>query len=449
MKKARGKKKKAKVRDKTGSAKLWGGGYAARTSAVVEKFTESVSFDKRLAPFDIRGSIAHAEMLGKQKIIPLPDAQKIVKGLKDILQEIEDGEFSWNESLEDVHMNIESALTRKIGDAGARVHTARSRNDQVATAFKLYCADAAEKALKRVEGLVHALARVISIYGEKIMPGYTHLQQAQPVRFRTHFGAYREMFVRDMKRFLAARLEALFICPLGSGALAGSTLPIDRAFTARKLGFAHPSRNPMDSVADRDFALELLFAASLFQVHLSRLAEDLIIFSSKEFGFIQLADSVTTGSSLMPQKKNPDVCELTRGKTGRVVGNLVALLTTMKGLPMTYNRDMQEDKEPVFDSIDTILAASEAMALAVETMQFNSERAEKAIDPSMLATDLAEHLVEQGVPFRHAHEIVARLVHSGADLAASDDESLAKVHPSLKNSRSRLDPHEAARRRKL
>ena len=374
MKKARGKKKKAKVRDKTGSAKLWGGGYAARTSAVVEKFTESVSFDKRLAPFDIRGSIAHAEMLGKQKIIPLPDAQKIVKGLKDILQEIEDGEFSWNESLEDVHMNIESALTRKIGDAGARVHTARSRNDQVATAFKLYCADAAEKALKRVEGLVHALARVISIYGEKIMPGYTHLQQAQPVRFRTHFGAYREMFVRDMKRFLAARLEALFICPLGSGALAGSTLPIDRAFTARKLGFAHPSRNPMDSVADRDFALELLFAASLFQVHLSRLAEDLIIFSSKEFGFIQLADSVTTGSSLMPQKKNPDVCELTRGKTGRVVGNLVALLTTMKGLPMTYNRDMQEDKEPIFDAIDTTRACLDLLTRLVPGIRFRGAR---------------------------------------------------------------------------
>jgi len=395
--------------------KLWGGGYGKKTAGIVEKFTESISFDKRLAPFDILGSIAHAEMLGKQKVISLADSKKIVKGLKSIGTDIEAGKFKWNEALEDVHMNIEAELTRRIGDAGARVHTGRSRNDQVATAFRLYCADAAKQMLDASFDFMQVLKKVIKRDGHYLLPGYTHMQQAQPVLWRTHLGAYCEM---DFYACMMARHVALAKCPLGAAALAGSTLPLDRKYTAKKLGFIDPAENTMDAVSSRDFAFYLLFACSMIQIHLSRLAEDLVIFSSKEFGFVTLDDSVTTGSSLMPQKKNPDVCELTRGKTGRVVGNLMSLLMTIKGLPMTYNRDLQEDKEPVFDSVDTVMMSLEAMSLVVETMTFNAKRAEAAIDRSTLATDLAERLVEQGMPFRHAHEQVAKLIHSGGTLPA-------------------------------
>lgn len=429
--------------------KLWGGGYAAATNSVVERFTESVSFDKRLAPFDIHGSIVHAEMLGRQRIIPTADAKKIIRGLKKILVEISAGDFVWDESLEDVHMNIEATLTRRIGDAGARLHTGRSRNDQVATAFRLYCADAARRVVEKQGDMVKALHRTAARFGDAIMPGYTHMQRAQPVLLKTYLGAYEQMFRRDAIRFEVAELSALRACPLGSGALAGSSLPLDRVFTAQRLGFVRPSANPMDAVSDRDFALELLFACAVLQLHLSRLAEDLVIYSTKEFGFVRLDDAVTTGSSLMPQKKNPDVCELTRGKSGRVIGDLVSLLVTLKGLPMTYNRDMQEDKTPVFDAVDTVAISVESMALVVGTMKFDAARARAAVDPSMQATDLAEHLVARGVPFRHAHEIVARFVHSGADLSRADGSTLKKVHPKLANAAPRLDPEEAVRRRKL
>jgi argininosuccinate lyase len=440
--------RKSKIKNQA-SPKLWGGGYGKKTAGVVERFTESVSFDKRLAPFDIRGSIAHAEMLGRRRIIPAADSRKIVRGLKGILRDVERGTFKWNAALEDVHMNIESELTRRIGDAGARLHTGRSRNDQVATAFRLYCADAGARIEAAVEKLEEAVSVVTRRWGACLLPGYTHLQQAQPVLLRTHLGAYVAMFERDCARLVWAQEGALERCPLGSGAIAGSTLPLDRVYTAKRLGFRRPAGNPMDAVSDRDFAVELLFAISLLQVHLSRLGEDLILWSSIEFAFVRLDDAVTTGSSLMPQKKNPDVCELTRGKTGRVIGDLVSLLVVLKGLPMTYNRDMQEDKEPVFDAVETALMSVEAMALAIRTMQFQPVRAEASIDLSALATDLAEHLVERGVPFRHAHEIVARLVHSGADLARLTEKELRAHHPELKGALKRIDPAEAARRRKL
>lgn len=444
--------KSAKV-SKAGK-KLWGGGYGAATAGVVEQFTESVSYDKRLAPFDIRGSIAHATMLGRQGIISASDSRKIVAGLKAILKDVEAGTFVWDASLEDVHMNIESTLTRRIAsatgsDAGARLHTGRSRNDQVATAFRLWCADASRRLVTAAGSLLDALRSVSARDGQALLPGYTHLQQAQPVLLRTHLGAYQEMLRRDVARLESAESSAMRACPLGSGALAGSSLPLDRVFTARELGFMRPSANPMDAVSDRDFAVELLFACALLQVHLSRLSEDLILWSSKEFGFVRLDDAVTTGSSLMPQKKNPDVCELARGKSGRVVGGLVSLLVTLKGLPLTYNRDLQEDKEGVFDVVDTVRLSLEAMALTVKTMKFNAKRARAAIDPSILATDLAEHLVEKGVPFRHAHEIVARFVHSGADLGRADAKMLAAAHPKLADAAGRLDPAEAVRRRKL
>ncbi|PIU48787.1 MAG: argininosuccinate lyase [Candidatus Hydrogenedentes bacterium CG07_land_8_20_14_0_80_42_17] len=427
--------------------KLWGGGYGKATAGIVEQFTQSVSFDKRLAPFDIRGSIAHAEMLGRTGIISRKDSDKIVRGLKTILSDIEKGKFTWDESLEDLHMNIESELTRRIGEAGKRLHTGRSRNDQVATAFRLYCADASRRIIYAIRDLISAIDKVSKQYKGKLMPAYTHLQQAQPTTFDLWLSAYREMLLRDIARFEDAASLAMASSPLGSGALMGSSLPLDRKYTAEKLGFEKVSVSTLDSVSDRDFALELLFASALFQIHLSRLAEDLIVYSTKEFGFVKLDDSVTTGSSLMPQKKNPDVCELTRGKSGRVIGNLVSLLTTIKGLPMTYNRDLQEDKEPVFDSVDTVILSASAMSLAVNTMKFNSERAESAIDPSMMATDLAEHLVEHGMPFREAHETVARLIHSGVNLSKCVAADLEELHPLLKGAFNRLSPHESVRRR--
>ncbi|MBL4889024.1 MAG: argininosuccinate lyase [Candidatus Lindowbacteria bacterium] len=441
-------KKSAKPKSKK-SKKLWGGGYGKKTASVVEAFTESVSFDKRLALFDIKGSIAHAEMLGKQKLIPSQDATKIKKGLQAIAVQIEKGKFAWSIALEDVHMNIESALTAKIGDAGARLHTGRSRNDQVATTFRLFCADASRTIQQTITGLQKAIKSTVRKNGKHILPGYTHLQQAQPVTFAAHFGAYHEMLSRDLKRFIDAEASAMAEMPLGSAALAGTTLKLDRKYTCKKLGFKKPSANSMDAVSNRDFAVELVFACALLNVHLSRLSEDLVIFSSVEFGFVRLDDAVTTGSSLMPQKKNPDVAELARGKTGRVVGDLVSLLTMLKGLPMTYNRDMQEDKEPVFDAVDTAAACALVLTEAVGSMEFNSKRARDVMDLSMMATDLAEHLVTEGVPFRHAHEIVARFVHSHKNLEDVTEQELMKAHPALKNSKKRLSYDEGVKRRKL
>lgn len=389
---------------------MWKGRFQQPTSSLVQRYGESVSFDWRLYAHDIRGSIAHAKGLEKMGILTSEERSAIERGLMEIKTEIDAGKFVWSQELEDVHMNIESTLTKRIGAAGAKLHTARSRNDQVATDVRLYSRDAVDTVLNLLSALQRALVECATRGETAIMPGYTHLQRGQPVFFAHHLLAYVEMFARDADRLKDAR-KRLNVLPLGSGALAGSTLIIDREFVARELGFDTVSQNSMDAVSDRDFAAELLFDIALIGVHLSRLSEDVILWASAEFGFVTLSDAHTTGSSLMPQKKNPDVAELTRGKTGRLVGNLMSLLTILKGLPMTYNRDMQEDKEPLFDSIDTASLALEVFAEMVSGMDVNRERtALAASDPLLLATDLADYLVDHGVPFRQAHEIIGKLV---------------------------------------
>lgn len=430
--------------------KPWGGGYARPTSSVIEDFTESISFDHRLAPYDIKLSIAHARMLGRQGIIPASDARRLVKELERLENEVGEGKVRWNSALEDVHMNIEAILTKRLGAAGKRVHTGRSRNDQVATAFRLYCADAAEGLSKRCALLQSAIRRSARRFGSVVLPGYTHLQQAQPVTWRTYCEAYLAMFDRDRGRFRASKERAMEYCPLGAAALAGTSFPLDRRAVARELGFRVPAPNPMDAVSDRDFAVELLAALALCQTHLSRLAEDLVIYSSREFGFVRLDDSVTTGSSIMPQKKNPDVCELARGKCGRVFGSLMALLTVLKGLPMTYNRDLQEDKESVFDAVETVGKSLEAMAECVDGIYVDRERAAAVLGRETLATDIAEYLVaEAGVPFREAHAIVARLVASTDRLERVTEEALREAHPSLSGAKFSISFEEAVRRRGL
>ena len=376
----------------------------------MQRYGESVSFDWRLYAHDIRGSIAHAKGLEKAGILSTEERQAIEDGLLQIKSEIDAGQFIWSQELEDVHMNIESVLTRRIGPAGAKLHTARSRNDQVATDVRLYCRDAIDKLVNLIRDLQRAIIEC-AVRGENaVMPGYTHLQRGQPVLFAHHLLAYVEMFNRDASRMIDAR-KRLNVLPLGSGALAGSTIIIDREFVASQLDFDGLTQNSMDAVSDRDFAAELMFSISLLGVHLSRLSEDVILWASAEFAFVTLADAHTTGSSLMPQKKNPDVAELTRGKSARLIGNLTAILTLMKGLPMTYNRDMQEDKEPLFDSLDTIELALQVFAEMVSGMDVNREKtAEAASDPLLLATDLADYLVNHGVPFRQAHEVIGKLV---------------------------------------
>jgi argininosuccinate lyase len=389
---------------------MWKGRFSQPTSQLVQAFGESVSFDWRLYAHDIRGSIAHAKGLEKAGILTLAERQAIEEGLLAIQHEIEKGDFEFQTSLEDVHMNIESALTARIGPAGAKLHTARSRNDQVATDVRLYCRDA----IDQLSGDIHLLQRSLVEAAERatdaVVPGYTHLQRGQPVLFAHHLLAYVEMLARDASRLADAR-HRLDVMPLGSGALAGSTIILDREFIAAELGFAAVSQNSMDAVSDRDFIAEILFAISLCGVHLSRLSEDIILWCSAEFGFVTLSDAHTTGSSLMPQKKNPDVAELTRGKTGRLIGNLISLLTLLKGLPMTYNRDLQEDKEPLFDSIDTLHTTLEVVAEMISGMEVNATRTAAATaDPLLLATDLADYLVKHSVPFRQAHEVIGKLV---------------------------------------
>jgi len=380
------------------------------TSALVQRYGESVSFDWRLYAQDIRGSIAHARGLERAGILTADERGQIERGLREIEAEIQAGKFTWSHELEDVHMNIEASLTQRIGPAGAKLHTARSRNDQVATDIRLYCRDEIDALRERLCGLQTALVDCAERGEDAVMPGYTHLQRGQPVLFAHHLLAYVEMLFRDVARLDDAR-RRLNVLPLGSGALAGSTIVLDREAVARELGFDCVSQNSMDAVSDRDFIAELLFAIALAGVHLSRLSEDVILWASAEFAFIHLSDAHTTGSSLMPQKKNPDVAELTRGKTGRLVGNLVSLLTVLKGLPMTYNRDLQEDKESLFDSIDTLRLALEVFAEMVAGMDVNTAKtAAAASDPLLLATDLADYLVKRGVPFRQAHEIMGKLV---------------------------------------
>ena len=390
--------------------KPWGGRFSQATDPTVERFSASVDFDRALAHYDIRGSIAHARMLGRTGIIPEGDVEAIVSGLEAIRAEIDAGEFPFDPALEDVHMNIESRLTARIGPVAGRLHTGRSRNDQVATDLSLYLRDVASATRRGLIELRRVIVERARDHVDTVLPGYTHLQRAQPVRLAHHWLAYVEMFGRDAGRFsdLGRRLSR---SPLGGGALAGSTLPLDRGATAEALGFEAPTRNSMDSVASRDIALEFLSAAAISMVHLSRISEEMVIWSSAEFGFIELADAYSTGSSLMPQKKNPDVPELVRGKSGRAIGNLVSLLTVMKGLPLTYNRDMQEDKEPIFDSAATLRDSIEVTAGAIATLRVDVDRMSAAdSDPMLLATDLAEILVEQGVPFRESHEIVGKIV---------------------------------------
>ncbi len=391
------------------SKKLWGGRFSEGTDAFVEEFTESVSFDKELAIYDIKGSIAHARMLGKQGIIPQEDAQKIIKGLEEIREEIKQGNFQWKKELEDVHMNIEKALIEKIGDVGGKLHTGRSRNDQVITAFRLYLKEETDNIIQLLRNLKKALLEKAKETVDVIMPAYTHLQRAQPIRMAHYFLAYLEMYNRDEERF-SDTLKRIDQMPLGSGALAGVDFPIDREMTAKELGFSQIMRNSLDATASRDAVIEFLSDAAICMSNLSRQSEDLIIWNSTEFSFVELPDKLTTGSSIMPQKKNPDVLELIRGKTGRVYGDLVALLTVVKGLPMAYNRDLQEDKEPVFDAVRTLKGSIIGMTKIIEGLKPRKEIMEKAAGGFALATDLANYLVRKGMPFRQAHHVVGQIV---------------------------------------
>ena len=395
--------------------KPWSGRFRQKTSVTAERFTESVSFDKRLWKHDIRGSLAHAKMLGRQGIIPPADTNRIVRGLEAIASEIESGKFRFSGALEDVHMNIESALIRKIGAAGKKLHTARSRNDQVALDLRLYLKEETAGIIQLIKDLQKALLNIAESNIETIMPGYTHLQRAQPVSLSHHLLAYAEMFQRDRERFDDA-LARIDVLPLGSCALSGTTLPTDRVFLAKELGFRKISGNSIDAVSDRDFAIEFISCSSIAAMHLSRMAEELVIWSTEEFKLAEISDSFTTGSSIMPQKKNPDVAELVRGRTGRIYGDLIALLTVMKGLPLSYNRDMQEDKLPVFDTVDTIKSCLAVMKEMIPEISFNTDRmAATAGEGYSTATDIAEYLVRRGVPFREAHEITGKIVRHCID----------------------------------
>jgi argininosuccinate lyase len=386
------------------------GRFKKKADRLVNAYTTSVPFDWRLYPYDIAGSIAHARMLAKQGIISDKDAEAIVNGLTAIQREIEGGEFQFKAELEDIHMNIEARLIEIVGEVGGKLHTARSRNDQVALDMRLFVRDAIATTLSQIEELQRAIVALAEANKKVVIPGYTHLQTAQPVLLAHHLLAYFEMFERDVARF-SDSLKRTDVMPLGSGALAGVAYDIDRDFLAKELGFDEISGNSLDAVSDRDFVLEYLAAASLCMMHLSRLAEEIIIWSSAEFAFVELDEAYATPSSIMPQKKNPDVAELARGKTGRVYGNLMALLTAMKALPLAYNRDLQEDKEALFDSVETLLSTLEVFTGMLKTLKVNEENAKKALGKGyILATDLADYLVKKGRPFRTAHEIVAKLV---------------------------------------
>jgi len=391
-------------------AKLWGGRFQKNTDKLVDAFNASIDFDKRLYHEDIAGSIAHATMLGNCGIITKTDAEQIVAGLKDVLAEIESGQFVFSQELEDVHMNVESRLTELIGAAGGRLHTARSRNDQVALDMHLYVKHQVKEIAELLLEFEQAILTLAKQHNKTLMPGYTHLQRAQPITFAHHMLAYFNMFTRDF-----ARLEHTYAMadwmPLGAGAIAGTTFPIDRFAVADQLGFANVYGNSMDAVSDRDYVLEFLNFASILMMHLSRLSEEICLWSSTEFGFVELDDAFATGSSMMPQKKNPDIAELVRGKTGRIYGHQMALLTTLKGLPLTYNKDLQEDKEGLFDAIDTVKITLVVYREMLLTMRVNKERLAEAVTKDYSnATDFADYLVKKGVPFRQAHEISGKAV---------------------------------------
>jgi argininosuccinate lyase len=416
---------------------LWGGRFSKDTDRAVAAFSASVDYDKRLYAYDIQGSIAHVRMLAHTGIIAAADAQAIEAELGAIRERIERGEFAWRTDREDVHMNIEAALIERLGDTGARVHTGRSRNDQVATDERLYLRAEAERLGALLQGLQSGLLTLARRAGPAILPGLTHLQNAQPVLFAHHLLAYIEMLERDRERLQDCR-RRLNRSPLGAGALAGSSLPLDREFTARELGFADVLRNSMDAVADRDYIVEFLACLSIVAMHCSRLAEDVILWVSQRFGFVELDDAFCTGSSLMPQKKNPDVAELVRGKTGRIFGHLLGLLTVLKGLPLAYNRDLQEDKEGLFDAIDTVSLILTTLAPMMASATVRADvMARAAADPALMATDLAEWLVRRGVPFREAHHMVGRFV------AACADRGIALDQATLEQLRETVPPAEA------
>jgi argininosuccinate lyase len=409
-------------------AKLWGGRFTEATDAFVESFTASESFDRRLYHHDIEGSIAHATMLAHVGVLSEPERDGIVSGLRQIHKEIDEGRFDWRVDREDVHMNIESRLIALIGDTGKKLHTGRSRNDQVATDIRLYLRDAIDGIDALETGLMRALVDLAEQHADTVMPGFTHLQPAQPITFGHHLLAWFEMLHRDRDRLRDCR-RRVNVLPLGAAALAGTTFPIDRGFVARQLGFDAVAENSLDAVSDRDFAIEFCAVASITLVHMSRWCEELVLWSSPQFGFVELPDRFCTGSSIMPQKKNPDVPELIRGKTGRVVGDLMALLTLMKGQPLAYNKDNQEDKEPLFDAIDTLEACLTALVGLVPAIEAIPQRMAAAAQVGFTtATDLADYLVRRGVPFRDAHEIVGRTVaHALRDGRNLEDLSLREL----------------------
>ena len=416
------------------SEKLWGGRFSKTTDEMINEFQASIPFDRRMYREDIAGSLAHAAMLTKAGILSEEDHAAIAAGLRDILEQIERGEFEFSTELEDIHMNIEKRLTDAIGDAGSRLHTARSRNDQVALDTHMFVRHAVVEVLDHIRELQHALVESAAANKDVIMPGYTHLQRAQPILFAHHLMAYFGMLARDFERFqgVYARTD---IMPLGAGALAGTTLPIDRAFVAKRLNFERIYTNSMDAVSDRDYILEFLSAASILMVHLSRLSEEIILWCSREFSFVELDDAHCTGSSMMPQKKNPDVSELVRGKTGRVVGHLMAMLTAVKGLPLAYNKDLQEDKEGLFDAIDTVKFSLAVYAQLIRGMKVRADVMRHAVEADFSnATDLADYLVRKGMPFRQAHSVsghaVAQCIERGiwlADLSLPDYQKLSPL----------------------
>ncbi len=403
-------------------AQLWGGRFKEETDRNVYLFNASIDFDKRLIYKDIEGSFAHAKMLGKQGIITEDEMNKILTGLKTIKEKVEDGSLLITDEYEDVHSFVEANLITMIGDAGKKLHTGRSRNDQVALDMKLYVRDEIDRTDELIKEFQTILLRIMKENIGTYMPGFTHLQKAQPITLAHHMSAYFEMLVRDRSRLKDIR-KRMNLCPLGSGALAGTTYPLDREMTAKLLGFDGPTLNSMDSVSDRDYVIEFLDALSIIMMHLSRFAEETIIWNSNEYGFVEMDDAYSTGSSIMPQKKNPDIAELVRGKTGRVYGHLMAMLTTMKGIPLAYNKDMQEDKEGVFDAIDTVKDCLKMFMQMVDTLKFNKEvMARSAMRGFTNATDAADYLVKHGVPFRDAHGIIGRLVLYCIDKGKAIDE---------------------------
>jgi argininosuccinate lyase len=424
------------------------GRFSSPAAEIAQRYSESVSFDRRLYRHDIAGSIAHAAALASAGILSADEFEMIARGLREIENEIAADKFVWDQSLEDVHLNIEAALTKRIGPAGAKLHTGRSRNDQIALDLRLYVREEIDEIIIRLRTLQNALLLLAQKNSEVLMPGYTHLQRAQPIYFAHYLLAQLEAFERDYQRLRDTHRGA-DVMPLGSGALAGSTIALDREAIAKALGFQRVTQNSLDAVSDRDFAADLLYSVAMIGIHLSRFSEDLIIWSTSEFGVIELSDAFATGSSLMPQKKNPDMAELTRGKSGRLIGNLVTLLAVLKGLPSAYNRDLQEDKEALFDSVDTVRGGLEVFAALLPALTINRERMESlANDPQLLATDLAEYLVGKGVPFREAHAIVGKLAASGKQLSAfSNDEFRAASDAFGEDVREVFDVRKALQRR--